>query len=283
MKKVLITDLDNTLFDWFSFWHSAFGAMVKKVSEISGVSLDELIPEIRLIHQEHGTSEYAFLLEEMPSLQRIFLSSSRVREQMIPAIEAYRAGRSESLRLYPKVKETLQELKRRKIILIGYTESRYYYSAYRIKALGLDGLLDSIYLPEDHHIPNERVDDLKPIPLASRVHFTPEGEVKPNPKILLGILKDVKIDPWEAVYIGDSEMKDIAMAQDAGIFDVHAKYGATHFIDRADDYKLLQKVSHWTSQDVQREVEVKRRGKIVPSCSVDSFDKILDFFKAEEN
>lgn len=50
-KTVIITDLDNTLFDWVELWYSCFTAMMTKVTEISGISLDELKPEIRKVHQ----------------------------------------------------------------------------------------------------------------------------------------------------------------------------------------------------------------------------------------
>src|SRR5262245_60942781 len=71
-KKVLITDLDNTLFDWVELWHDCFMAMMNKVVEIGEVSFDTLKPEIRRVHQRHGTSEYSFLIEELPTLQKKF-------------------------------------------------------------------------------------------------------------------------------------------------------------------------------------------------------------------
>ena len=69
-KTVLITDLDNTLFDWFETWYNSFNAMLESVVDISGISRETLIPEIKAIHQKHGTAEYAFLLEEIPSLKK---------------------------------------------------------------------------------------------------------------------------------------------------------------------------------------------------------------------
>jgi hypothetical protein len=63
IKKVLITDLDNTLFDWVALWCACFTAMMNKVVEISGIPVEDLKPEIRRVHQRHGTSEYSFLLE----------------------------------------------------------------------------------------------------------------------------------------------------------------------------------------------------------------------------
>lgn len=50
MKNVLITDLDNTLFDWFTLWYESFNEMLIKASEISKIPICELKKEIRIIH-----------------------------------------------------------------------------------------------------------------------------------------------------------------------------------------------------------------------------------------
>jgi phosphoglycolate phosphatase-like HAD superfamily hydrolase len=108
-KRVLITDLDNALFDWVDLWHTCFTAMMNKIVEISGISLDDLKPEIRMVHQRHGTSEYSFLLEELPSLARKY-SGINLVDAFQPAIEAYRVTRRNKLLLYPTVAETLLKI-----------------------------------------------------------------------------------------------------------------------------------------------------------------------------
>jgi phosphoglycolate phosphatase len=45
-------------------------------------------------------------------------------------------------------------------------------------------------------------------------------------------------------------MKDVAMAQKAGVHDVHAAYGVAH---KREEYELLREVTHWTAEDVERE------------------------------
>ena len=79
-KSVLITDLDNTLFDWVHLWHSCFSAMFEKIIEISGVPETVLKSEIKTVHQMHGTSEYSFLVEELPSLlERVAIKAGYIR------------------------------------------------------------------------------------------------------------------------------------------------------------------------------------------------------------
>src|SRR5688572_8549931 len=115
--SVLVTDLDNTLFDWLEPWHRAFSAMLDELVRISGLRPEQLLDEIRVVHQKHGTSEYAFLLEELPSLTA-GLDRDSVSVKYSPAIEAYRKAREGALRLYPGVKTTLQRLKDDGVLIV---------------------------------------------------------------------------------------------------------------------------------------------------------------------
>ncbi|MCJ8324767.1 MAG: hypothetical protein HRU29_05070 [Rhizobiales bacterium] len=47
------------------------------------------------------------------------------------------------------------------------------------------------------------------------------------------------------------------MARDVGVLDVHAEYGASQV---NPEYGLLQRVSHWTEQDIKRENEIITKG-----------------------
>ena len=95
-KTTLITDFDNTLYDWFHMWDQSFRPMLAEIVRISGVSEDVLIPEIRRVHQRYGTSEYAFLIEELPSLKGAF-PNQNLPEIFDSAIHAYRSARKSSL------------------------------------------------------------------------------------------------------------------------------------------------------------------------------------------
>src|SRR5579885_1572285 len=111
-KSVLITDLDNTLFDWVDLWVNCFSAMLNSIVEISGLPKDCLIPEIATVHQRHGTSEYSFLIEDIPALKSV-LKGRPATEVFAPAIEAYRVQRRKHLRLFRTVAETLLKIKGR--------------------------------------------------------------------------------------------------------------------------------------------------------------------------
>jgi phosphoglycolate phosphatase-like HAD superfamily hydrolase len=280
-KSVLITDLDNTLFDWFDVWCATFKPLLEKTSQIAGISKDKLISEIRPIHQKHGTAEYAFVLEELPSLIEKYGTRERISIELDEAIHAARSNRIKHLRLYKGVYDTLAELRTKRVKVIAYTESKEWYTKYRLKRLGLDFFIDSVYSPGDHSaLPihdNQR----------TKIHFdntkfshTPEGELKPNPQILLDIIKANGVDKRDCVYIGDSEIKDIDMAYEAGVTSVYAKYGNSHFEERPDDYNLLREVTHWTDADVKRERDVKNSAMHHKAdYEIDNFSELLDLFE----
>ncbi|WP_157134827.1 HAD family hydrolase [Sphingomonas sp. PAMC 26605] len=257
--------MDNTLFDWLAVWHASFSAMFNKLVELSGIPEDVLAAEIRTVHQRVGTSEYSYLISELPLL-RIRSGSTPVLDFYEPAISAFREARRAALQLYEGVFEYLIDLKKNGTLIIGYTESLWYYTQYRLKRTGLDKIMDKVYSPPDHDFPDGV--DIGSLRFYSDSHYnldvtqhltTPPGELKPNPDILRKILSDAHASPEQAVYVGDSPVKDIWMAQQAGVLDAHALYGEAR---HTEAYTLLKKVSHWNDADIERE------GREVLSCSV---------------
>lgn len=279
-KSVLITDVDNTLLDWQDLWYQTFSGMMDKVLDISGLDSETLYAEVSVIHQKYGTSEYSHLLEELPSLRARY--GDEVLTVMAPAIDAFRAARRRALALYPTVADTLATLKRKGVRIAAFTESKAFYTNYRFRKLGLDGLVDVLYSPEDHSVPEEMVAtrhyDSDTYAFKHTIHhYTPAGEMKPNPDILLDIVKDLGVSVDEVVYIGDNLLKDVFMAQQAGITDVHAAYGSSQ---HKSEYELLRKVTHWTPEMVERERAALKPGSIVPSHElVENFAQILPLFE----
>jgi len=283
MQKVstIITDLDNTLYDWVEMWYSSFSAMLRSLVEQSKVRQDVLEKEIRTIFQQHGTSEYAFLIKEIPSLQALHPEGD-LTEIYAPAIKAYQEARRLTRRLYPTVFDTLTQLKKQGCLVVAFTESRSFYTLRRIKSLGLDGLIDYVYSPRDHKLPayaprwhEEEAYKL----IITKQREIPEGEYKPDAEILLKIISEIHAKEEQTIYIGDNLMKDIYMAQQAGIADVWAKYGQAQ---HSEAYALLRKVSHWREEDVEREKKVYQQENIRATYELDkSFNELLHLFEFE--
>ncbi|KNX36091.1 hypothetical protein VV01_01275 [Luteipulveratus halotolerans] len=65
---MLITDLDNTLWDWFEAWYQSFSALLESLETLSGVDRLVLEGQIKDVHQRRGTTEYSNLVREVPAL-----------------------------------------------------------------------------------------------------------------------------------------------------------------------------------------------------------------------
>jgi len=285
MKKVvsvIVTDLDDTLWDWVGIWYHPFKAMLDKVSAISGIPPETLLRDFKEVYSQHDTSEYAFALQELPSLLRKHPGENIV-DIYSEAIEAYREARRKVLKLYPDVFETLEAIKDRGTLIVGYTESLAFYTRYRLLKLGLDRTLDFLYSSADHDLPKgltrARIRKYPPesYQLRRTVHrHTPPGKEKPSPEVLLQILADVGARPEEAIYIGDKLVKDIAMAQAASITDVHAAYGEAH---NREEYELLRRVTHWPAEAVEQEIAAST-AELRPSYTLqNSIAELHDYFE----
>jgi len=84
---------------------------------------------------------------------------------------------------------------------------------------------------------------------------------KPTPEILKIILKDFNAKTENIIYIGGKLEKDILMANELSIDSIYAKYG-----DKIDtnQYDLLKEVTHWSTEDVEREKQIKEKHKEKP-------------------
>lgn len=278
-KRVLVTDLDNTLWDWFAAWHASFSGMLDALVQDSGVPRPVLEAEIKTLHQRYGTTEYSNLLSEVPSLIEAAHGVEPWKAFPRP-VEILREERRAHTALYPGVMDALVQIKAAGIGVVAYTESLAYWTTWRIKKTKLDGVIDVLYSAPDHDLPRGKsFEDMRSQPDAhyglrqTRHEHVPRGVLKPNAEVLLSILADLGMSAADAVYIGDSLMKDIAMAQAAGVADVHARYGE---VQSEPGYDLLRRVTHWSEEDVERERALASNAHVLPShtCSA-GFAEVL--------
>lgn len=275
--KLLITDLDNTLYDWVSFYSQSFSAMAEELSKEINVPLDILLSEYKVIHQRFGNSEKPFATLELPSVISYFGTNDKIllQKKLTRVFSAFSSKRNHTLKLYPTVRDTLNILRERGVKIVGHTESLEYNSLYRLYKLDVIDFFDHLYTIEDNH-------NLHPNPKNAKVISVKDdfiirlssAESKPNPKLLEHICLTENVDIKDAVYVGDSITKDISMAKPIGMKAVWARYGRQF---APELWEILVKITHWTDKDVEREEQLKESfSRVKPDYSINSFAEILD-------
>lgn len=284
-KKVnfIVTDLDDTIWDWLSMWHGSFNPYLERISQELNINKAELKNDFKQLHQKYGTTEASFIIEELKLL------NAEQREKIHAEVSdrkgimhEYYSNKKNGVKLYDGVLKTLTDIKNKGAMIVGFTESHSFYTKYRLKILNLDGLLDCIYAPVDAGLPDSvkrYYNESHWEPEKTEFRYLSRSVKKPNSEILEIILKDFNAKKEDTIYIGDKLDRDVYMAQQAGITSVYAEYG--HKIVGAE-YDLLREVTHWTQEDVDREIKFKTdfAGKTVSSDVVlkNSFKEIEDSF-----
>jgi FMN phosphatase YigB (HAD superfamily) len=274
--RLLITDLDNTLYDWVTYFATSFQAMVDSLAKNLGVDEERLLDEFKTVHQHYGNSEQPFAVFELPSVRSKYgnLSDHDLLHVLEEPLGAFNSQRNNQLRLYPTVRQTLNALHDNGVRIVAHTEAIAVNAYYRLYKLGIDDLFHRIYALKGNIRPHpdpKRGDALR-MP-EGLLNVVPKEERKPNPELLYDICHREGIRPEDAWYVGDSLIKDVAMANRAGVTAVWARYGTNY---DPELWKTLVRVTHWTDGDVKREEELHHlHEKIKPDFTIDVFGEIL--------
>jgi FMN phosphatase YigB (HAD superfamily) len=275
--KLLITDLDNTLYDWVTYFANSFSAMIKDLAVTLDIEEETLLDEFKVVHQHYGNSEHPFAMFELPSVRRRFPNSSRneLLYELESPLAAFRASREKHLRLYEGVYDTLKTLAEEGAIIVAHTEAVAIHAYYRLMRLDILKYFKHIYALEgflEPHPNPSRAAELVPPPGLIKV--IPRNERKPNPELLQHICGQEGIRPSDACYVGDSLSRDVSMAKTAGVTAVWARYGTRY---EPSLWDILVRVTHWTDEDVAREAELRNLySDIQPDYIIDSFVDLLD-------
>jgi phosphoglycolate phosphatase len=282
--RLLICDLDNTLYDWVAFFVPSFYAMVDEAVKILNCDRDQLLDDLKSVHQKYHDSEHPFALLETDTVNNCLAQESleQRRSLLDPAFKAFNSVRKKNLALYPGVTETLIALENRGVRLIAHSESRVYSVMFRMKSLGITKHFDKIYClerPAQTMVDNSKAESFWSDFPTEKIVEIAHHQRKPNPGILREILDDARVEISEAAYIGDSLAKDVFMAKETGCKAIWAKYGTKH---NPKEYDALVRVSHWTAAEVAREAQLKKLAKEVKADFVaeNSFSETLGFLAA---
>jgi len=279
-STVLITDLDNTLYDFVAYYEAGLAGLVTALSVGLGLTEDAVTARLRDVYLRRGSIEYPFAVEEVPEVCGL---PQEVREPLVRAsLEAFWSAASRRLTSYPTVPETLRQLAREGIAVIAHTDAPIHEVIRRLRHLELDRYLTGIvaqqwfarrpgrtltvYLPEmpGWVRPPQRFQPLWRVPLVER---------KPNASIYQRIAEFLDIDPRYGTVIGDSVVRDLMPARQVGFEVVWARYGQRRGLEG-----LMRSVV----ADVLPEVGARRAIPSDTVSAVDSFEGVLRYLPAQQ-
>lgn len=277
--QLLVTDLDNTLYDWVSFFSTAFYAMVDAAAPILDVPQERLLDELQQVHRKYHNSEQPFALLEVPCVAERFagLTPRQLAEKLDPAFYAFNASRKSTLRTYPGVLETLRTIRASGCTVVAHTEATVENAQFRLASLDLAPLIERLYAVAPAGPDHPRPESKRAFPArVTQVRHLSQDERKPDPRVLFDICRDCNVEPSRTLYVGDSIARDIGMAKSAGVWAAWARYGTEM---QPGAWERLVRVSHWTKEDVRRAADAKARfGDAVPDVTLSKFDDLISHF-----
>lgn len=277
--KLLVCDLDNTLYDWVSYFVPSFYSMIETALPIMSVDRETLLDDMREVHRFHHDSEHPFALLETEAVRRSFPGKTyeETARLLDPAFHQFNRSRLDTLRLYDGVLDGLNLLNSAGLTLVAHTESKLYGALGRLEQLGIRHFFSSVYCRERPRSRRGHSDfgdlQLRRYSTENVVELS-HHQRKPSKDVLLEICERQGVPVAAAAYVGDSIPRDIMMAQQAGVFAIWAKYGAS--VCKAD-YDKLVRISHWSAADVEREQALKSMAEDVrPDYVANSFSDVVE-------
>ncbi|MEM6996500.1 MAG: HAD family hydrolase, partial [Myxococcota bacterium] len=275
--RLVITDLDNTLYDWVAWYASALGAMVGRACDVLGCDEAALLGQLRDAYAARGSVEEPRALLELPIVRDRFADRHAAARALEPALEAFIRPGQGTLRAYPGAVESLARLAALGVPVVGHTESTPANAVRRLRRLGLDGRLAALFAGASHRPRSDERDG----PLPGAVSPPPDFAVhqlgpelaKPDPATVMEICAHMQVPPGAVLYVGDNLDRDVAMARRAGAWAAWARFGTQH---APQDWARLVRITHWSAAEVRRAEHPQPTGEHPPHATLRrSFSEIF--------
>lgn len=263
MRRGLILDLDNTVYNWVDAFLPSFRAMVHKLSGELGLEEAEIVDDFREVYKRRGTVEYPRVVEELMLWERHRVDLELKQKLSKLVNKVFSITYRQNLKPFPNVKEVLEWMRDEQVVVVGLSDALERWVCYRLRALGIERFFIGLFTWHRE----EWFDDRPPVrsSIRKRVRLS-SYDLKPNYKVVEAILDEFSLNRENTFMVGDSISKDIAVAQEAGVRDVWARYG-TRPLEK--NLNTLREITPWTETEKAAERRVSSR--IFPSVVIDNF------------
>lgn len=282
-RKIVLADIDNTLYDWGAFFAPSFRAMVYALVRELGVSEDQLYYEFKQVFARHGSLDYAFTIQELDSVRK--LDTDAIRHLVKTGRGAFLSVQRHHLQPYAGVLETLRWLLKQNVAVVGITNSPIHRAQKRLWDLKLDSLLTGLVAWEGFEALSGPITEgfVTPSPLRTRAQSriprsisVPLSDCKPNERHYSIALDAFGGSAFEAWAIGDSLSKDLKPAAKLGVKTIWARYGAG-FDPQDRNASTLLRITHWSESEISRTYSTDA---FEPDHTVDSIEELKEIIPA---
>lgn len=217
-KKLVITDLDDTLWQWLTTWYSGYKGFIEHLSASWEIPEDQVSEAWARSYGDGGGIEFPPTADYL--IKYTDLTTKKAIAAYPDAVAASRAARDSSLIMFDGVADALRALADNGVTVVAHTDSPVTAAVHRLHTAGLDGAVKEVYAApvfEDFGYGMYRLNTVD-------VHVS-QWEFKPSTRVLNEIIRYHGAPLDNTFYVGDSLRRDMSMARTAGITGLWAKYG----------------------------------------------------------
>ena len=196
--KVIIFDLDNTIIDFIKFKKMSIDAAISAMVDVGlkEEDADKIRQEIDRIYSKKGM-EYQHVFDE--ALKKVL---GRVDYKILAsAVVAYRKVKTAYMNPYPETTKTFKELIRRGYKLGIFSDAPIFQMWQRLAEIGLTNFFDFAISTQEI------------------------GKDKRKKEAYTWLVKKLKLNEKETVFVGDSIDRDIYWPKKLGMKTILASYG----------------------------------------------------------
>jgi FMN phosphatase YigB (HAD superfamily) len=278
-RAAILTDLDNTIYNWVDFYAPCFRAMVHVLARKTKIAESDITHQFRNVFSRFGSVEYPF------SIQRLDLchgrSDSEIRELVYLGQLAFGQARRKHLKPYAGVHDTLAWARRNNITVVAVSNAPLYLAWQRLFRLKLQGVFDGIAAAEGFSIPTDDIyaseyQSKRPLITGKLALYLPPDRLKPNPQMYTDVLAALDVRADETWIVGDSLAKDVAPALAIGANGIWARYG-TEFEKR--NFDTILEITHWSKGQI---TEVYNEQQVTPMAVIGTFSDLQDIVRTAQ-
>lgn len=280
-RALLITDLDNTLYDFPRYYEAGLQAVVLALTNMLDLPESDVICQLREVFTRRGSVEYPFAVQEMDAVSR--LPKVDARTLSLETTNAFWEAARGDLITYPTVYETLELLSRERVSVVALTDAPYREALRRLHHLRIEQFFSAVVALDwfgAHRSPAVGI-RLSDVPGYVRRRPTQLGwklkleDRKPNRGVISALARRYRHEGMAQVAVGDSFERDLAPALELGMTCLHAGYGSRSISDGG----LLLKVVPSILPEVRRSSVPHSAASVV---SINRFEEALAYLPVQQ-